>query len=85
MPHQDYFILMGMGGVFIILGIIAFFWGRDEEKGYYDSFVSSADVREFLEHGPERPGLGALQVGGWIAISIGLSMIIAGSALLLWG
>ena len=85
MPSYDYFIMMGLGGVFLILGLGAIFWGRSEERDYYDSFVTRTDVREYFEHWPQRPGLGALKVGGWIAFSIGLLMIIAGGALLLWG
>ena len=83
MLHQDYFIMMGLGGLFVILGIGAIVWGRSEEKGYYNSLSTRIDVREFLEHWPPRPGFGALQVGGWIAFSIGLLMIIAGGILLL--
>ena len=85
MPRVDQFILMGMGGLFIILGLIAIFWGRGEEKSYYNSLSASTDLREFLNHSPERPELGALKIGGWIAIAIGLLMLATGSAFLLWG
>ena len=85
MSHGDSFILIGMGGVFILLGIIAFFWGKREEKSYYNSIASRHDVREFLEHNPERPEPGALKIGGWIALAIGLIMLVIGGAFLLWG
>ena len=85
MLHQDYFIMMGVGGLFLILGLGAIFWGKSEEKGYYDSLSTRTDVREYLEHSPERPALGALKVGGWIAIAIGLLMAAIGGAFLLWG
>jgi len=85
MSHGDGFILMGMGGVFILLGIIAFFRGKREEKSYYNSIASRHDVREFLEHKPERPEPGALKIGGWIAMAIGLIMLVIGGAFLLWG
>ena len=85
MSHGDWFIIMGMGGVFILLGIIAFFRGKREEKSYYNSIASRHDVREFLEHEPERPEPGALKIGGWIAMAIGLLMLIMGGAFLLWG
>ena len=85
MSHGDCFILMGMGGVFILLGIIAFFRGKREEKSYYNSIASRHDVREFLEHKPERPEPEALKIGGWIAIAIGLIMLVIGGAFLLWG
>jgi len=80
----DYFILMGMGGLFVILGIALIFWGKREAKGYYDIMSTRSDVREFLEHEPERPEPGALRIGGWIAIAIGLLMVVMGGAFWLW-
>ena len=76
---------MGMGGLFILLSLLALFWGRHEEKNYYNSISDRTDVREFLEHDPERPEPGALEIGGWIALTIGLIMVITGGAFLLWG
>ena len=84
MLHQDCFILMGMGGLFILLGVAAVVWGKKEEKGYYDSLSSRPDVREYLEHQPQHPEPGALKIGGWIAIAIGLLMVAMGGAFLLW-
>ena len=81
MPLQDYFFMMGLGGLFLILGLGALFWGRGEEEDYYASMSTRTDMREFLERGPERPGLGALQLGGWIILSLGLLLIIAGGVL----
>ena len=81
----DYFILMGMGGLFVILGIASVFWGKREAKGYYDIMSTRSDVREFLEHEPERPEPGALRIGGWIAIAIGLLMVVMGGAFWLSG
>ena len=80
----DYFILMGMGGLFVILGIASVFWGKREAKGYYDIISTRSDVREFLEHEPERPEPGALRIGGWIAIAVGLLMLVMGGAFWLW-
>jgi hypothetical protein len=74
-----------MGGVFILLGLAAIFWGKREEKSYYDTISTRADVREFVEHQPQRPEPGALKIGGWIAISIGLLMLAIGGFLLLRG
>jgi hypothetical protein len=85
MPQQDWFLLMGMGGLFILLGLAAIIWGRNEEKDYYDSISSRTDEREFLEHWPPRPQFGALKIGGLIAISIGLLMLLISSAFWLWG
>ena len=85
MLEQNWLIAMGMGGVFVLLGLAAIFWGKGEEKSYYDVIATRTDVREFLEHDPERPEPGALKIGGWIAISIGLLMIAAGGLLWLLG
>ena len=85
MPERDLLILMGMGGLFVILGIASIFWGKGEETSYYDVISARADVREFLEHEPQRPEPGALKIGGWIFIAIGLLMVVMGGAFWLWG
>ncbi len=85
MPQYDWFVIMGMGGLFILLGLAVIIWGRREEKGYYDSLSTQADAREFLEHWPRRPQFGALKIGGRIAIAIGVLMIVMGGAFWLWG
>ena len=84
MPQYDWFALIGMGGIFILLGLAAIFRGRREEKSYYDSLSTRRDTREFLEHWPQRPQFGALKIGGWIALIIGLLMVVVGGALWLW-
>ena len=83
MPQQDVLMLIGIGGFFILLGLGLFIWGRREEKSYYNSLSSRTDTREFMEHWPQRPQLGALKVGGWIALAIGVLMIIIGGVYLL--
>ncbi len=85
MFEHDWLIVMGMGGVFILLGLATFFWGKGEEKSYYDSISGRTDVREYLEHWPHRPEPEALKIGGWIAISIGLLMLAIGGLLWLLG
>lgn len=84
-PGGDYLILMGMGGLFIFLGLVSVIWGKTEEKRYYDSLSTRTDVREYLEHEPEHPQPGALKIGGWIAIAVGLLMVAMGGAFWLWG
>ena len=78
MPQHAWLALMGMGGLFILLGLAAVIWGRGEEKGYYNSLSKRADTREFLEHWPQRLQLGSLKIGGRIAIAIGALMVIIG-------
>jgi len=86
MLYQDFFILMGVGGFFIILGLAATIWGRSEEKSYYNSLSRRpGDTREFMEHWPQRPQPGALKVGGRIAVVIGVVMLATGVVLWLLG
>ena len=85
MLQQHCFILMGMGGLFILLGLAAIIWGKREETGYYDSLSSRSDMRKYLEHWPQYPESEALEIGGWIAIAIGLVMVATGGGFLLWG
>ncbi len=80
MPQADSFVLMGMGGLFVLLGIAAIIWGKREEKIYYDTLATRPDTREFLERWPRRPQFGALKIGGWIAIAVGVLMIVWGFA-----
>lgn len=67
-----------IGGVFIILGLGAWAWGRREERQYYDSLTTHTDLREFFTRWPFRPEPGAIKVGGWIAIAIGVGLSIVG-------
>ena len=49
MPQSDLIILMIIGGVFTLLGLGALFWGKSEEKRYFETISSRQDTREFLE------------------------------------
>ena len=71
-------IPMVLGVVFIALGLGAIIWGNREEKSYYNSLATRKDLREFFSRWPPRPEPGALKIGGWIAIAVGLVMIITG-------
>ena len=78
MPYYDCFILMGIGGLFGLLGLGAIIWGKVEERKYYDSLSSRTDVREYLNHWPPHPDIGAWKIGGWIALAIGLLLLVVG-------
>ena len=80
----QHFLLMILGGVFILIGLVLFFWGRGEERKYYNAIAARADAREFMEHEPRRPEPGALKIGCWIAIAIGLLILAMGGIILLW-
>ena len=82
MPQGDWYILIIIGGVFVILGALGLFWGRHEEKRIFEALSQQPDLREFsLEH-VETPQPGALKTGGWIAGALGVLMIVVG--LVLW-
>lgn len=83
MLEHEWLIAMILGGVFVLLGVAALFWGRGEEKDYYDAISTRADAREYLEHWPHRPGADALKIGGWIAVAVGLLAIAIGGLVLL--
>jgi len=85
MASQGWLIPVVVGGVFVILGLVSVIWGRREEKRYYDSLVTRDDLREFVAHWPGRPQPGALKVGGWIAVAVGVVMAIVGGVLGLRG
>jgi len=78
MPDADLWIIIGLGGLFVLLGVGAFLWGRKEEKDYYKAISASSDVREYMEHTPERPEPGGLKIGGLITIIVGVVMLIMG-------
>lgn len=78
--HIIFFI---MGGCFAVIGIIFYVWGKYEEERYYNNIVHRTDVREYMEHMPFRPEPGALRIGGTIAITLGVLMLIAATVLLL--
>ena len=78
----EWSILAIVGAVFILLGIIAILWGRHEQKKLDEALTSHVDVREFVSHWPERPQPEALKIGGWIAVALGILMMIVG--LIIW-
>ena len=82
MQSLDSFIMMGIGGLFLLLGIIAFLWARSEERGLNYDLSQRPDLREFITRWPIRVEPGALRVGGWIFITIGLVLIILGGIFL---
>ncbi len=80
---SEWVILAIAGGVFVVLGIISVLWGRQEQKKMDEALTTHTDVREFISHWPERPQPGALKAGGWIALSLGILMVMVG--LITWG
>ena len=85
MASQGWLIPLVVGGVFVILGLGSVVWGRREERKYYDSLTTRDDLREFMAHWPGRPEPGALKVGGWMAVAVGVVIAVIGGVLSLVG
>ena len=85
MEQSEWLIALILGAVFLVIGIGLIFGGRAEEKGYYDGLVGRNDVREFVSHDPERAEPGALKIGGWISLALGLVLMLVSGAFLIWG
>ncbi len=84
MPWFDWYTLVGMGAFFVLLGVIGFFWGRYEERTYYDTIANRPDVREFLDHLPWRPEPHAIIIGARIALIVGVFLLIFGGVYWIW-
>ena len=79
----DNFIIMGIGGFFLILALILFLWARSEERGLNHGLADRRDLREFITRWPMRVQPEGLRVGGWLSVIIGLFLVIIGGLLLL--
>jgi len=75
--------MMGLGGFFLLLAVIAFLWSRSEERVINNALSKRRDLREFITRWPPSIEPGALRVGGWILIAIGIVLIILGGIFLL--
>lgn len=75
MSYSEWWIFAGIGGLFIILGIIAIVWGNKEESDYYTNISGRVDVREYVNRSPFRPEPGALKIGGIICLAIGIVLL----------
>ena len=85
MESTDWNMVMGLGGFFVFIGILLLLSGKREEQGYYDALANRNDVHEFVSHDPERAEPGALKIGGWIALAVGIVVLIMGGGFGIWG
>jgi len=76
MANIEIYIVMGMGILFVFLGLLAMLWASREEKGYYNALSRRRDLREFLTRLPARVEPAALWTGGRILIMVGLVLIV---------
>jgi hypothetical protein len=85
MLDQDIIIMMGIGGGFVVLGVLAILWGWYEEKSYMKYLASRRDLREFMVQWPVRPQAASLKIGGWIAIALGAVLLGVGLVKVIMG
>jgi hypothetical protein len=84
MSLLDCLILIGAGGLFLVIGILTYAWGKREEESYYGEIAKRpGDTREFIERWPPRLQPGALKIGGAIGIGLGAVLLITGGILFL--
>ena len=76
MSTQAWSILLG--SFFIAVSAGFYFWGRKESQEYEESLTNRYDLREFMEHTPERPEPGALKIGGIIGVVLGMGLVFMG-------
>lgn len=82
MSSVSYLAILGLGGFFLLLGIIFVIWNKREKERYYNSILlTRKDIKESLTHDPERPWLSAWQIGGRISLVLGVMLLIAGGVL----
>jgi len=66
--------------------LILIIWNRREKARYYDSILlTRRDIKESFTRDPERPWLGAWQVGGKISLVVGIVILIIAGILWLTG
>jgi hypothetical protein len=82
MSGASYQIILGMGGFFVLLGIIFILGNRREKKKYYNGILlTQRDIKETITHEHERFWLQAWQIGGWISLIVGIVLLIIGGIL----
>jgi nitrogen fixation-related uncharacterized protein len=85
MAYHDLYIMIGIGGVFIVLGVLGFIWSKVEEGAWYSTVSTRTDVREFVDRSPGRPEPDALRIGGKICIAVGIVLLLICAGFFLWG
>jgi hypothetical protein len=83
--YHDLYVMIIIGGVFVVLGIFAFLWSKREEGAWWSTISNSVDVREFIDHSPGRPEPNALRIGGKICIAVGVVLLLISLGFRLWG
>jgi len=80
---MSYQVILGLGGFFVLLGIIFILWNRREKNKYYNSILlTHRDIKETITREHERFWLLAWQIGGRISLIVGIVLLIIG--VILW-
>lgn len=80
----EHFIIIGIGGLFLIGGVLLVVLSTIKKRQYEEGFSSKVDVGDFLEE-VGRPVYESLGAGGWISIAIGILLLAIGSVFWLVG
>jgi hypothetical protein len=78
MPDLDAFIMMGVGGFFLLLSIVSFAWASREERNLTDALLQRSDLKEFVNGWPIRIGPDSIRIGGRIFLILGTVVLILG-------
>jgi len=83
MLEGSYQVILGLGGFFVLLGIIFMLGNRREKNKYYNSILlTRRDIQETITREHERFWLHAWRIGGWISVIVGIVLLIIG--VILW-
>jgi hypothetical protein len=82
---EEFWVLIIIGAVFLLIGIGILILSRREDKEYTDAISSHVDVRRYIEHTSDSHQSFGLKVGGIIAVVIGLILLIMSLIFWLWG
>jgi hypothetical protein len=77
-----YQVILGLGGFFVLLGIIFILWNRREKNKYYNNILlTQRDIKEIITREHERFWLLAWQIGGRVSLIVGIVLLIIGGVL----
>jgi hypothetical protein len=77
-----YQIILGLGGFFVLLGIIFILGNRREKNKYYNHILlTQRDIKEIITREHERFWLLAWQIGGRVSLIVGIVLLIIGGIL----
>ena len=83
MSDIDSYIMIGIGGFFLLLSLFAFLFAGSEQRGINNALSHRTDLREFGAGGPLRMGPEAIRIGGRLLFTVGLVILIVGAIFLL--